>query len=480
MTDKRQANKYQMFACEQALRGGLGLSLSFFRAQQPLVPLQAGERFYKVSLETLPEAIRPNSTGRRFRLCMKTLEGAKLAPKWSERRSVLHIGCDMGPVGFPSKVFLFTRGAVRGFVWPDPAHRRHDNLLLAISSAGLAAVRAERVITKNTPHGPWEGAAHFHTIATAAEEYFSKHTFEDDLYRAMYEPIVLDLYGEEPYNMGTKEHYHQIWTELPNLPIWHAKGRFMRVGRWFQWEAKTMTMLPYDSAILLVLLDLGLCEGWYESILDTPLVTQASTVQDEDLPPLALQESTAPGPGRHRSRMRHSNIVAENIEKKKVANCIHLTANILCNRVNRCLSVAMVGLAEPLRHEHGKAQIYLQTAQGHREWYVRMASLKQGATISEIIDTLQGPDLVETTGVNRLWRRDPASTRVAIDLIVAFAVNLLFHEVTFIGWYYFGLPGRFFALLDSDSADEAHAFVQGILGELEAAEVAAAEVAAAA
>ena len=128
--------------------------------------------------------------------------------------------------------------------------------------------------------------------------------------------------------------------------------------------------------------------------------------------------------------------------EKKNVNCLHLTCDILCNRLNRMGTVLLVSLAEPLKSENGLTQVVLQTAPGHAAWYEGMALRLRTPATYGIMERLRYPELLMLAGADTLH----ANSSDAVDNMVCraldFARELLLQEITYIEWYHQCLPGR--------------------------------------
>jgi len=451
LLSQRDSNKFHVIAWDHALHGGLGLPLSQFVARSPLKPLEPGEKRYLVDVATLPDKLKAAAKGRKFRSCILSRGGGRrFEVNWSDkRRCVLSSAVDMGPIGWPNKVFLYTKAALRGYPWPDPAHRRTDNVGLSVSEANLSSARGERVIVNNVMNGPYDGSANFHLVLAAAKEYFANANAQDELYRTFYSRICEDLFGECGPDFGTEAHYEEVWERLQALPIWRSRGRMLKLGRWFQFEEKTLLALPYDSVFALVLAYLGLVKGWHKSFFETK--AGGGGVKIEEAPTLAAH---VPSDARHKVKMAKSNIVGSNLGKKVFQNTLHLSSHIFADRFSRAASIGMCALVEPLRLEHGITQKMLQTVRGHREWYQTMALGTRGATVSGIVAQMGSPELNEALRMDHLYQLDAAEADKLTAMLFTFGMSTLLEEAIYLLSYHLGIPGRFLALCSRDADGE--------------------------
>ncbi len=143
----------------------------------------------------------------------------------------------MGPIGWHNTLVQFTKCGLRGYPWFDTVHRRHDNVINAANTPGVSSIRAERVITNTLANGPWEGQAHFQSLAGAAHELHDSHGHHWPVYRACYPFIVFDIEGGHlPADYGSEASYAHYWDKWIELVCFSAMGFTMQTGRWFQWE----------------------------------------------------------------------------------------------------------------------------------------------------------------------------------------------------------------------------------------------------
>jgi hypothetical protein len=448
---QRDANVFHMVAADHSLHGGLGLSLLNFKAKNPLMPLVQGDKRYLVPIETLSRRMQQACSGRKFRSCIQASDGTRrYEVNWGDSsRCVLSSAVDMGPIGWPNKVFLYTKGGVRGYPWPDPAHRRTDNTALSVTASSLSSARAERVIVNNVLNGPFDGSANFRLVLAAAKEYFSNADAHDELYRAFYPRICEDLFGECGPELGTEAHYAEVWERLPMLGIFRARGRTMKIGRWFQFEEKTVAMLPYDSVLALVLTYFAIVKGWHTSFFETK--AGGGGIKLDEAPTLAAH---VPADARPKVAMSKSNIMGTNLGKKKFQNTLHLSSHIFGDRFSRAAAVGMCSLVEPLRAEHGVTQIMLSTVSGHREWYHTMALGARYDTVIGIVRQLCSRELGYAMHMDDLYESDKAEANKLTSMLFDFAIRNLFEEGIFLLSYHLGLPGRFLALCSKDDEGE--------------------------
>lgn len=128
LAEAKRATEDRMRALDHGLQAGLGMSLSRFRVAEPCAPLTSKQRRYFVHISALPPEVQSVACGRSRRACLwdSAREVGRLEVLWSADGRVLHDASDMGPSNWASQYFLFCRQPIRGYMWFDLPHRRHD------------------------------------------------------------------------------------------------------------------------------------------------------------------------------------------------------------------------------------------------------------------------------------------------------------------------------------------------------------------
>lgn len=271
LAEAKRANEDRLKALDHGLVAGLGFGLDKFKAMSPCLPLMRGG----TSLSWRVFALRDVAPDRLQRACVcggDNQKRSRLEVSWANRKAVLHAASDMGPINRPSQYFLFTQEHIRGYMWFDLPHRRHDNTKKALQRT-LKVAKWERTIVQNVCVGPWDTAGHFRPLQEAAREYFSNMTCDDSLFVMLY-PRICDELGEyaTAADYGTASHRQYVWDMLPQLPCFNHMGSKSMANRWFQLQKKILATRCYDSCILLAILYVGLTLGWWRCISETSLV----------------------------------------------------------------------------------------------------------------------------------------------------------------------------------------------------------------
>jgi hypothetical protein len=224
----RLANKHHVQGLDHAMTAGCGLGLQdFIGAAPPTRALKAHEQRYFVPVSDLPTEVAEASLGRVRRACVydENAESTRLEYELSQENRTLVSWLDMGAIGWPSKYFLYMEAGVRGWFFPDHAHRRWDSFHNSLGVAGIAFVKNEAGLVASLGSAPWGNCAHFCRYSEAASEYFENFDCSDPLFVTMYSRIVADWYGgDPPHNYGTAEHMAEMFQICASAEVFEKKG----------------------------------------------------------------------------------------------------------------------------------------------------------------------------------------------------------------------------------------------------------------
>ena len=176
-------------------------------------------------------------------------------------------------------MFLFSGPCgLRGDVIPDLAHRRNNAYMNAWHLAGLTVIKFELGLIFNIFRGPFHGCANFGTLKEAGQELYRNFTAYHPFFNFCYETIC-KCKGDavHPNRLGTESHMLEVWRSLPDSKIWTTAGSGCKLSRWMAWIQKARHILPYWGEILLVLLYLGMVEGFYDNVNELPVVCSIVT-----------------------------------------------------------------------------------------------------------------------------------------------------------------------------------------------------------
>ena len=114
--------------------------------------------------------------------------------------------------------------------------------------------------------------------------------------------IVRDQCGADalPLALGTEAHMQAVWDALPQARVLNCKGGRRKFSRRFQFNQRA-EQLKFDWAVmLLILIYVGLHEGWYNSYGDffrDPIVMQPVESSNMDVPTSASSAVPASSSG---------------------------------------------------------------------------------------------------------------------------------------------------------------------------------------
>ena len=469
LQEPRLANEHRLKALDHGLQG-IGLSFAHFKSQYPCGALGTNERRYFLAMDSLPDDLKQVSPDRTRRAAIwdNCTGKGRLEVAWAEPRPLLHDASDMGPSNWSSQYWIYTRQPIRGYMWFDLPHRRHDNTKNAVQRH-LKLVKAERTIVNNVWSGPWDGAAHFRCLQEAAEEYFSSHDHNCELFILLY-PRIAEQLGGVVSNapLGSDEHRYAVRQLLPRLPCFSNKGFKAMSNRWYQMQKKIRASAPFDTCLLLIILYVGLTLGWWPSVKDTPLAwRQGSRAAARELV-AAVCDAAAVGecpaePAAHagnepRRRRRGSaappakpvetsNHGAENL-RGRCKNSMNLVGEILASRYHHIMSVAMAEFTKPLELEHGKGVVMTKTTRGARQLHVQLGSLSRLDSVKGLVEMWVDSEWLHTCGFYDQHGQLPKDLRALPDALASdlfgFFSKLLDDEIMLLRYFHDLPPGRFF------------------------------------
>lgn len=207
----------------------------------------------------------------------------RLEIAWSSPRPSLHFTIDQGSIGWSCKAWAVSSShpehALRGWLNPDPAHRRHNNVALALGVANATWARDEVMVTQCVLHAPWGAHANFAVLKEAAGEVFSNFDHRSELFTSYYSAIAFQLHsGKLPTAFGSDEHMQWTWQCCEESWIFKTTGSKTKTGRWFQVFDRNSKALVWWKVYEMILCYIGLHQGWLDHCDDIDDVTLISTV----------------------------------------------------------------------------------------------------------------------------------------------------------------------------------------------------------
>ena len=177
-------------------------------------------------------------------------------------------------------------------------------VLHAFARCKLIAIRLELTVALNFMHAPFRTSANRGRVSEVAREYFANRTHACELYRHLYEDISLAMNGGRPHpRLGEESHIRETFEQLRTLECYSKNFALAKLGRFHDFVSKVGRVQKYSSALLLMLLYIGLHVGWFKNIEETPLASMylKPFLDDAKLPDLVPPEALAPLPSHLRS-----------------------------------------------------------------------------------------------------------------------------------------------------------------------------------
>ena len=203
---------------------------------------------------------------------------------------------------------------------PDPAHRSHNDVHLAMASAGLLTFSIVSIGLYNVRYGPWNKGTWFGKVQGTADEMSRSMQPSDPLLLAFFPDILSDQGRSQDEN--TEESRREFLASLPNRSFVRSKGSKASQSR-FNSLSTAHAELDRDwSAFCLVLAVLCVAEGWCKN------AAQLWSPESE------VAESV----GTSRAAAKSAARKALQNQRGKSANSLHAMATFACNSDNKSLA----------------------------------------------------------------------------------------------------------------------------------------------
>lgn len=466
LKQRRLANRNHTMGLDHALQTGLGLSgLAAFACSAPVLALKAGETRYWVQVRDLPIEIQRCSPDRDRRSCIASGGQRRLEVNWSAPRPSLHINCDMGMIGWVSKAALYHSGvgALRGWWEADPAHRRHNNVLGAISRAGMSWCKLEVLLTNTLVSGPFDSAAFFGVVVEASEELFANMDFHCPLFQEHYRRISFEHHkGVLPVHFASEEHMQEMWAACREAWVFSKRGEKPKQGRWFKVFARAELQEPCWTMLLMVLQYIGLVEGWAVDMDDARLADgaldasrAAASTQGRGVKGQGGAEERPAGQEVAQRSVAESNAQVESL-RKRCHNVLHVCMTIFSRPSVRALWLMVTRLTRPTQEAHGKALVMQKTKQGCSEWCIDMALGRYCSGLAATFEVFRDEHMLVEAGLlsqcvageGFVFSLDIAGPMV--EATFEFVLHLVGSEILWCRRYNDMPPGLFMALLSDE------------------------------
>ncbi|CAE7236830.1 unnamed protein product [Symbiodinium sp. CCMP2456] len=409
---ERMPNLHWLRSLDNAFRKGLGVGLSQWMPGRRLQSLSVGAKRY---LAEVQPAVGPpckrscieDASGRRYFECPREVVQNKL------QRPVLHMVCDLAPIGWPAANFLVQCLGLRGTLVFDLLHRRVCDIEDGRAEAGLRMLKTEYNVVLKMRQGPFQQSGHHSVLKDAAAEMFRETTADNNLLFAVLSDAIAADFQMQSQTQGTEEHTELVWRAAKQLLTKDCKGTNTKTSRWFNFEQNSRAFFPQLHANLLNLLYVGTRRNWWKGYSDCPLnaadLEQCRETQEEaevrgdglealERPP---EEADAAAVDAGPSSSRVSTSEAKKVLQQKRAKCVntlHFSATRLSKPLNIRLWKGMVDLPQPLEVEFHKWMSALKT---RRDTQALMLSLAEGGDteiLRQVFEQLLSPEYADNLG----------------------------------------------------------------------------------
>lgn len=268
------SNEEHIKGLDHAMQLGLGWGLSRLTPAVRPVPMTKGESRFYIAFADLPEEVASSMPDRDQRCCIRSADGesTRLELVYEESPTVVVNWIDQGSCEWASRLWLSYGVGLRFIEFWDIWHRRHNNVELAFSRAGLNPIKVEMAVNMNGLQGPWSEAANYGKVRGCAEQYLRNNDHTCPIFQAVYEWIAIDGNGGvRPMHLGSEEHIKLTWESLKSNPVFTRKFDTVKMGRWHNWTQKMFRVMEYGSTLLLILIVMAVQEGWIKNVYDSPL-----------------------------------------------------------------------------------------------------------------------------------------------------------------------------------------------------------------
>ena len=240
LTKKYISNREHCMAADAEIRSVTAASgYKHFAPESVTGPLGPDEERYEIALVDLPDEIRKESYGLKFRSAIhnKKTGDTRLEVDWESSMPSVWACSDMGSDTWQHKLKLMYKYAVRGSEKFDPPHRTVRNREKALSKCKGTFVKTEFGIVFSSVRGPWSCESNLQLLRGGTAEMFKHFTWKMPLFsKYLYYPIVRAKYANaQPLDFGTDEHKQKVWEEIQDDRSLQGLSEDYATNRWKCW-----------------------------------------------------------------------------------------------------------------------------------------------------------------------------------------------------------------------------------------------------
>ena len=256
---------------------------------------------------------------------------------------MLSFDMDQGSINSASFWYLLFVERIMAVSWWDPSHRWWNDVRDGISDLGCWSLILLSCATWNFTCGPWRSRAYW---CQMVEMIHAMHRTLDHNFPIfqMYLADVARDWGEE--EELPKDYYAKhVWDNLLAYAGLQAKGVHVSLGRWMSWLDATKDWLKFWSARLVVLLLLGLRQGFCVQVGD---LTGVADLCRKD----AVGDTKSGGADATVTPMAQSNVQVGKL-RSATKNAAHMALVFLLEPAHKLRCRVLSVIAGPFRHQYG-------------------------------------------------------------------------------------------------------------------------------
>ena len=252
------------------------------------------------------------------------------SPDNSKRPKVLVLCTDQEATQLAAVNYLkFGRSLFVEYV-NDPAHRSHNDVHLALASAGLLTFALVSLGLYNVRYGPWNKGGWFGKVQSMADQLSQSMSPSDPLLLAFFPDILSDQGRSQEDN--TEDNRKLFLEGLPNRSFVRSKGSKASQSRFNSLSIAHSELDKDWSAFCFVLAAVCVAEGWTKN----------------------ASELWAPGAGKVQEASSGSRTAAKAAARKTIqhqrgssVNTLHGMTAFACNPDNRSLARTLFFVLQP-------------------------------------------------------------------------------------------------------------------------------------
>ena len=391
---------------------------------------------------------------------LKLFEALKTEPALDER-SHLTLCWDTGSDNVCASSYLLNAKRLRCSVFWDPLHKIWRAIWMGVRRAGLYSAVLVGGIIANLERGPWSGEANYEVEKQAAMD-LSRNDMKNDTLVWELLPRILRDRGEDP-SSASSARAQEVVESLATAPWLQKKPIRVATTRWGSWhDAIEQNLLPYFHEKLLVLLAVGLLQGWLLTDRNKAQLLKSLVGKDVEA---AASSSTGP---MEKETVKQG---AEQLQalRDRCKNSLHVSVMAM-SQADFHFDLSMISFASsPLRAWHGYVVKRLRSSAASVDYYREMAKDEEDSTFRKAVRKVMAPCgsvnhlermgfIVRVDGANALKKlMDDAPEflnqqnmadklwRLCLSLVAQAEVNFAFHTKQY--------PGKLASLLTTDERE---------------------------